>query len=353
MKIHKLKIAGIQSHKNTELELSPGVNVLIGYSNYGKSALMKSLYWLAFNRPTQPKFIARDNTKEQRVDLITDSGNEITRRKTKSKNEYHLNGEVFKNVGTDVPQEIQQELMLCEVNFNRQGDPLFFLSKSPGERSRFLNDNVSDLYLIDTFTSEFNSEIREADKERERCKEQVEELQAELEKLQWVPKLRNKVQKLTKKQEKLESETENIETYNKELSEAQRIKNNLPDRKKLQSKLKKVRKLESKRQKFVESQEHIETLRNELEEAKKRKKKIDKTPRYTDNKRRKLNSLIKKADKIEKEEEKISELRDNLDTANNLSGKLSDKNDKIKELRKQYEEEFPEVCPWCGADWSK
>ena len=43
--IDKIKIENIQSHKNTELNLSNGINVIVGSSNNGKSAILRALYW--------------------------------------------------------------------------------------------------------------------------------------------------------------------------------------------------------------------------------------------------------------------------------------------------------------------
>ena len=49
--IRKLNIQNIQSHKNTELEFSPGINAIVGSSNNGKSAILRALYWVRYNRP--------------------------------------------------------------------------------------------------------------------------------------------------------------------------------------------------------------------------------------------------------------------------------------------------------------
>ena len=49
--IQKLNIQNFQSHKDTKLEFHPGVNVIIGQSDSGKTAIIRALRWLIWNRP--------------------------------------------------------------------------------------------------------------------------------------------------------------------------------------------------------------------------------------------------------------------------------------------------------------
>ena len=49
--IKSIQIKNIQSHKDTSLEFSPGINAIVGSSNNGKSAVLRALYWARYNRP--------------------------------------------------------------------------------------------------------------------------------------------------------------------------------------------------------------------------------------------------------------------------------------------------------------
>ena len=49
--IDKIKIQNYQSHENTELELSPGINVIIGETDRGKTSILRALNWMFSNRP--------------------------------------------------------------------------------------------------------------------------------------------------------------------------------------------------------------------------------------------------------------------------------------------------------------
>ncbi|MCL6636233.1 MAG: ATP-binding protein, partial [Peptococcaceae bacterium] len=46
-----------QSHRYTELVLAPTMTVLIGESDQGKSAVVRALRWLLYNRPQGADFM--------------------------------------------------------------------------------------------------------------------------------------------------------------------------------------------------------------------------------------------------------------------------------------------------------
>ena len=54
--INTLQIEGFQSHDSTEIELSKGVNVIIGSSDSGKSSIIRACKWAFQNRPQSDSF---------------------------------------------------------------------------------------------------------------------------------------------------------------------------------------------------------------------------------------------------------------------------------------------------------
>jgi len=48
--LKKISIQNFQSHKKTELDLVDGINVIYGLSQSGKSAILRALNWIIFNR---------------------------------------------------------------------------------------------------------------------------------------------------------------------------------------------------------------------------------------------------------------------------------------------------------------
>lgn len=88
--IHGIHIINFQSHEKSELVFTPGVNVITGSSDSGKSAILRAIQWLCTNRPLGNSFI-QWSSKKCMVELQT-SDIVVGRSKTKSENFYHFNG---------------------------------------------------------------------------------------------------------------------------------------------------------------------------------------------------------------------------------------------------------------------
>jgi DNA repair ATPase RecN len=156
--ISSIKISGFQSHKDTTLALSPGVNFLLGQSDSGKSAIIRALLWVFQNRPGGDSFVSTF-ANEARVEVVVD-GHTVVRLRNKTTNCYSLDGLVFNAIGTDVPKEILDVLNVGNENVNRQLDAPYLLSMSPGETASHFNA-IANLTKIDTGTQKVNSSIRE------------------------------------------------------------------------------------------------------------------------------------------------------------------------------------------------
>lgn len=144
--LSKIMINNFQSHEKSELIFTPGVNVITGSSDSGKSAILRAIQWLCTNRPLGNSFIQWGSKKcmveFQTNDLL------VGRSKTKSENFYHFNGADLL-AGTEVPMEIKNKLKIIpSINFQAQIGKPFLLADSPGEVAQFFND-VAGLDDID------------------------------------------------------------------------------------------------------------------------------------------------------------------------------------------------------------
>ena len=87
MKIQEVTIEGYQSHTNSTFRLSPGLTVITGPSDAGKTAIIRALRWFAFNEPTGEAFLHTirnpDGSVKEAVDQVKVSPNGI----------YGLNGD--------------------------------------------------------------------------------------------------------------------------------------------------------------------------------------------------------------------------------------------------------------------
>lgn len=135
--ISSIHLQGFQSHLDTTLELSPGVNILVGDSDSGKSAVIRALQWLVTNRPSGDSFV-NANAKTVSVEITTPTG--TASRHRKPKNGYTINGETFTAVARTVPEELRSVIDLQPINFQGQLLGQYFLVlDTPGEISRYLS----------------------------------------------------------------------------------------------------------------------------------------------------------------------------------------------------------------------
>lgn len=220
--IKKIKIKNFQSHKNTEIEFEfPGVNVIVGESDAGKTSILRALNWVVNNRPNGIDFI-RAGSSFSKVTVITEEEiacNDpfiITRCKGK-KNYYRLKfGEedfLYKAFGSNPPEEISRAFNMTDINFQRQMDSPFLLSLSSGEAARYINKIVR-LDIIDKAQSQISKEEREKRTLFNGYQETEKELKQQLKKYRGLNKLDELllyVEALERKANKLEDEIEEIE----------------------------------------------------------------------------------------------------------------------------------------------
>ena len=159
--IKSVSIQNFQSHAKTELDFHEGVNVIVGTTDGGKTAIIRALRWLIWNRPSGDALRSRWGGATN-VQLETEEG-VITRSKDKiDKYTLRLKGQEdieFKAIGTSVPTEIQRVLNISEINLQNQHDATFLLSDTPGAVATHFN-KVARLDRIDSATSAINGWIR-------------------------------------------------------------------------------------------------------------------------------------------------------------------------------------------------
>ena len=160
--ITELDIYNFQSWEEGHFVFHPGVNVIVGDSDMGKSAMLRSIRWVIWNRPsgTTVKSWWGGPTS---VELVTPEGIVI---RSKDKEDTYTLGIAgkkdmkFHAFGLSVPPEVSQLLDISEVNFQKQIDQPFLLSQTPGERAIYFN-RIAKLDKIDIGLTNINSWIRD------------------------------------------------------------------------------------------------------------------------------------------------------------------------------------------------
>jgi exonuclease SbcC len=150
--LHTLRIRGFQSHRDSLLEFVPGLNVIVGPSDAGKSAILRALWWLLYNQPRGEETI-QEGSPEQFVEARFTRGT-VARARTRANNgwyRYALPGGdpvVLKGFGTDVPAPVtavhQMPLLVLtdaeeSVNVATQFAPPFLLGATPTQRAVLLD----------------------------------------------------------------------------------------------------------------------------------------------------------------------------------------------------------------------
>jgi len=140
MKIITLDIENFQSHNKTHIEFSSGFNAIIGQSDQGKSAILRSLNSLFF----KGKFYLKHGASQGSVVCSLDSGNIVGRFRTVQgpnvSEKFTLNKVIFRKIGKKIPEEIiavtkLRPIVLTDestlnVNLQGQHDGKFLLSDS-------------------------------------------------------------------------------------------------------------------------------------------------------------------------------------------------------------------------------
>jgi exonuclease SbcC len=160
-----LIVDDFQSHKSTEIEFVPGVNVICGMSQSGKTALFRALNLVVNNRPSGDRFV-RHGAEVACVSVIGKANNQVfsvTRTKGEKKNTYEVAVGVeeaeFKAFGASVPDKISELFNLTDVNIQDQLSPYFLVLDSPGQISQYIR-NIAKFDEIDEIVSLLSGKIR-------------------------------------------------------------------------------------------------------------------------------------------------------------------------------------------------
>jgi exonuclease SbcC len=339
--IKSLEIKNIQSHKDSRLELSPGINALIGSSNNGKSAILRALNWAVNNRPLGIEVLlsnwAYDSKGKQNEEMsvTVEKGNStLIRRKTKSENEYVIDGEVLEAIKTDVPDEVRKFFMLSETNMQKQQDAPFLLSLSSGKIAEYFN-RIVRLDIIDRVLSNAESSRRKMKNQLESSESQEKKLKKELEKFEWI----DSVEKLIEKIKVLDSKSEELSETKDDLGESvgkfeEASKEKYPDFKK---EFKLISQIDEINEENKEMSKHLEDLDSQIEEFEEVSKKS-----FDFSKEKKIIDAIENTNLDRSEIEKLEEDIERFEASDK---RIKGCTENIKELTKR----LPSICPLCGA----
>jgi len=346
MIFEKLIIKNFQSWNKLEITFSENVNILVGLSDSGKSAIFRAMYWVVFNRPLGDAFRTWD-TKETSVTLITNK-HVIKRVKGDKQNYYELDGAVFKAFGQEPPDEIKDAFGIDrKLNIQTQTDPIFMLSESPGQVAQYLND-IANLSKIDTTVKKGNSLLKRIISSLDSELKKEEKLQNQIDDFPDFTQTKNLIAKIYACDHTSRQNEKEIYLIDRLLNRLKESKNKLNNK----NELKKLKELIKQKERINEYQENLKKTHRNLSDKVKDiiylQEVIEKTNYKKTKKLMKELILLNTGNDIHKG--LIQETRNVLDRINECQETVKNLQKKLKEHKQNLKENMPNVCPLCEQE---
>ena len=345
--IKSLQIQNFQSHKNTLMELNPGVTAIVGPSDCGKSAVFRALNWLINNRPGGQEFhswAGGDPSVSINLDDAT-----ITRSRRANENIYTLNDAEFKAFGTTVPEPIQDALNISDINFQFQLDDPFMFGETPGNIARKLNE-VVDLAVIDKALFNINQRYRQEVNQLKNAEDKKKLLSDELEEYSWLSDAENHLIKLEQLDETIidnKQQGVGLSILIKEIGHIElEIDQVSTGPIKAEDEIKKLIDLDNQIDKNFEDSKILDDLINEIDGL---KKDIDQSKSCLQ-----FESAVQEANDLNRSLGMRWVDRNNfmrfLNDIKNVQDELDYKKERLGIIEEEFNEIMPSECPLCGQE---
>lgn len=352
--IKSLKIKNFESWEDAELEFHPGINVIIGESDEGKSGLIRAIKLNTLNRPKGFNYrsdFVTNNKDLTSVEIEYDSGDKITRQRNLSgTNEYQINnGESLVALRTDVPTEVSDISKISSINIQGQHptEQYFLLSERPGYVAKEFN-KVADLTIMDKAIYDINSQVRSAKSELTIYQKELKEKKNQLKKDEWIFEAKEKA-------DEIRTLNIDISCIDISIDEIYDIVDSLKENKYQLSEYKNVKKAQKQIEKLILSKSKIIDLSNiinSLNSDIKSIKKITSALKETSDINEALNALktIKKLkDQKEEIQDDLQKIGTLIQLIENSEKKYQKAEKEFQETEKLFHEKYQnEKCPTCG-----
>ena len=290
--VMKVKIINYQRIKNASLEFIPGLNVIVGQTNNGKSSLIRALETAIYNI-SREGHVTLGETKSA-VGIEYRGHQVIWRRDTEAASQvtYRVDGKIYGKLGRGQPDVVKEALGISEVeineqkfrvNFSKQMSYPFLLNATPSELFKFIvqsseEDNVVEvLNDMRSDVNEISANVKKYDEARNSLGTAYQrEAQRFKDKKQFLP-ICNEVLELEGKVKQLKKLKETIESFEKcryvvqkaeeSITYIGKIQKYIQDTEvSLKEKIDKVSKITDNLNLFESSKKELEFIDNELQE---------------------------------------------------------------------------------------
>lgn len=218
--IEKIILKNFQSHKDTVINCHSGLNVFVGESRNGKTAIQRALDFVFEGTKKNPRNYIKKGEVECSVTLVLSNGLEITRfiqGKRGGKNGYKIfdanTGETQEG-NTKMLSVVQQLLGFVPLaiddnksvglNFLRQDDSWFFISRSMSafDRAKVIGSFYGTQYA-DAAAKEYDAESKKVVTELKQVESQLEKTEEQLIEFNYLDALSDRIKEIEEKQEEL------------------------------------------------------------------------------------------------------------------------------------------------------
>lgn len=283
--IHSMKLSHYQSHKDTLLEFSPGVNVITGKSRSGKTAVLRGLVGNRYNKfgLAVVSYWNRDKKKAP----INPSSVEIcfgdvsvTRTRGPELNGYILSNkeEPYAATRTEVPEDIEAIWNVSDVNIQKQFDQVFLLSDGQTEVARFLNKTIK-LDKIDEVLSRAETKRIGTNKDIKKLESDLEGFNKAYAEMSWIDCVAVKIgraERIKAQWNEKHNERAVLDTVTEVTKGLKKTLESIPGN--LDSVLAKIATVEAFDAKIQDKEDKWSTLQNIIEHAAYEKIKVDAIP---------------------------------------------------------------------------
>lgn len=223
-----LKIKNFQSHENSELEFSSGINIIVPENendpnDIGKTSIFRALQLLCFNRPLGGSYFPNSKEfgkTEISVELLNDKTvsliKEIKNKEVK-KTIYKLDKKSF----SSIPDQVVSALNLSETNIQQQLDEPYLVTSSGGEVAKTIN-RITKIEQSDEWISSLTTEINTTNRDITKLKQEIKAKKNELKKYSDIDEtaaLVSRLEKIINKVDKYTDDYDHLLNVNNEVIE--------------------------------------------------------------------------------------------------------------------------------------
>lgn len=228
--IKSITLENFQSYKNQTINFKPGLNLILGTSDAGKSAILRALSFVLYNHPKRDTFI-HWGEKEMRVTLNMSDGSKVTRIKGDGVNAIEAvdaKGNIYQKnkIDTEIPDDIKEILgnppqddLNGLISYADQFSRMFLVDLSPTDLPRALS-NLTKIEVLEDSAKQLMSNYKSIDKQIKADEKEYDKLLNESQSYSYVNDYEKKLNKLSA----VLIEAQELET---KIGEMQRILENI------------------------------------------------------------------------------------------------------------------------------